>query len=471
MDKKMAIVVAVVAIVAIAAIGAFLLTNNSGNSDKQEEKTHSDSEGKMVGTKIAGSSTPSSESRLWVYGNANEDDRMDSTDVQYIQDIVDKKRAATNLADANADGVVDEFDIKYARSIVDADASTKIDVYYIDNYFEVQKVSWPVKTIATSYCSGLYTAEATGLTSKIAMVDDTIKTYWSKLNTRLQSVPSHGSVESPDWEAILTQKIDVYVPGYCEANADSLARSQLKGMDVMFMNTSDNSGVPYPNEHIDRSILMFGYLLQGDMDKTYKYMNWHDTNLGKLKDAAAGIKEEDKAHFLMSRSYPVAGSSTYSITGTNNTNNLHAEWVGVYAVGQHSNPLLPNNYNSLTLEQIYTLVEDGANKGTNTIYWMDNEHDGLRGQRDLDVTVAAWAEALKSSPVKIHYMGMAREAGNSPLYIIEMAFYQNVLYPDLDTGVDFAQMLNYFIDNFTEEPSKYKQYFDVNNFFKDFGVL
>ena len=128
---------------------------------------------------------------------------------------------------------------------------------------------------------------------------------------------------------------------------------------------------------------------------------------------------------------------------------------------------LKNNYNNLTMEQIHTLLtKDSAD----VVYWMDNCHDGFRHTYDLDTSVAGWADALKDSGKTIHYMGMAREAGNSPLYIVELTFYQNVMYPELDTGLDFAELFQYFVDNFTEEPEKYAGY-DIGDFFKDFGVM
>ncbi|MBQ6547705.1 MAG: hypothetical protein IJL79_02025, partial [Candidatus Methanomethylophilaceae archaeon] len=57
--------------------------------------------------------------------------------------------------------------------------------------------------------------------------------------------------------------------------------------------------------------------------------------------------------------------------------------------------------------------------------------------------------------------------GNSPLYIIEMAFYYNALYGALD-GVNFSDLFDYWIDHFTTEKDKYAEV-DLNNFFKAYG--
>lgn len=459
MDKKILAVVAVVAVVAVAAVAVFAL----GGSDKGDDSK----EGAIVGNVISEKNFPNTGSRLWVYGNANEDDKIDESDLTYLQGILDGKNKKTVLADANGDGVVDSKDLDKIKQIIKQD---KTDVYYIDNYFTVAKVSWPVNTIAIGYCSGAYAADVTGVCDKVVMVDTTIEKYWTGMNPAFKAASSFGSTEEPDYEAMMAKKIDVYVPGYADASADKISPSKLTpvGIDVMFMSTADNSGVDYPNEFIDRSTVMFGFLLQGDLDKIYSYLEWHDDILQKLKDAGKTIKDEDKAAFMMSRNSPLYATGTISITGYNNTNNIHAEWVGVDAVGQHSS-YLPKNYNNLDAEQILTVISQEANN--NTMYYMDNEHDGMRHQRDLDACILKDAEMLKSSSVNIHYMGMAREGGNSPMYVVELVFYQNVMYPELSkiTGLDYKKVFAEYFEKFASYD--YTSLVDINDFFKDYGVL
>ncbi len=465
LNKNVIIAIAVVAVIAIAAVAAFALLNGGGSNDSAEE-------GARVGNTISQSDFPDSDSRLWVYGNANEDDRIDSEDVTALESMIKGTLPKTQLADANADGTVDSKDVDHLKKMISADSSTKMNVYYIDNYFKVAKVSWPVKTIATSYCSGLYTAEATGLTPKLVAVDDTIATYWAKLNSYAAKARSFGSTETPNYEILIESKVDVYIPGYCDSKADVESPGKLNpaGIDVMYMNTCDNSGVDIPNEYIDRSIVMFGYLLQGDMKLTYEYLGWHDKALNAAKEAASKIKETDKGALIMSRNAPsYIDTGTYSLTGKGNTNMIHADWAGCYVIADHSS-WLPLNYNSLKTENILTILKETKDSGHSIVYWIDNEHDGLRGQRDLDVTVASWAKELQTSVTENHYLGMAREAGNSPLYVIEMLFYLNVMHPGL-LSLDFEEEFEYFIDHFTLEKEKYRNEMDIDNFFKDYGTL
>ena len=459
--KQMTIVIAAVVVVAIVAIAAFAIMNN-GNGGSGGDADN----GARVGEEVPRAKLPNEDSRLWVYGNANEDDYMDKTDLTVLKEMVNGNRAATQLADANADGKIDDNDVKYLEKILAATSSTEMDVYYVDNYFLVAKVSWPVKSIATGYCSGLYVAETTGLTPKITMID----TYWKYLNPYTQKAKLTGSTDAPNYEAIIGGNVDVYVPGYCDAKADPLSRTSLNpvGIDTMFINTCDNSGLQdYPNEYIDRSIVMFGYLLQGDMEQTYKYLEWHDKVLKSVEDFAKTISDE-KA-WIMSRHAPSYRTGTFNITGPNNTNLIHAEWAGCYCIGDHS-ATINKNYTPLTLEQILAVLkQDAYDKGYTEVYWMDNEHDGFRHQYDLDETVKSWHDALTEASPTMYYMGMAREAGNSPLYIIELVFYQQFMYGY--TEYDYEDLFEYWVDNFTYSPEIYKANMDIGDFYKFYGTM
>ena len=462
------IAIAVIAVLLVGGVVGVVLYMNGNNGPGA---------GDRVGEELSKSDYPNSASRLWVYGNANEDDKIDSADVTALEKMVNGELDKTQLADTNVDGKVDSKDVDYLKDIINADKDTKIKVYYVDNYFKIAKVSWPVKTIGTTYCSGLYTAETTGLTTKISLIDDTIKKYWAKLNSHLADAISMSDTDNPNYEKIIESEVSVYVPGWCNADVDPVLREKLEpaGIDVMFMNTCDNSGVDMTNEYIDRSIIMFGYLLQGDLEKTYAYLDWHDDIMNKIKTAASAIPDNAKKALIMARNSPkYVENDKYSLTGVGNTNMIHAAWAGCYVVADHYKTDLPKNYNTLGAEGIATLLHKLKTNEIDKVYWMYNDHDGLRQQKDklLSDGTHAWYEqhsAIVEAIPAMDYLGMAREAGNSPLYIVEMAFYYNALYGALD-GVDFTNLFNYWIDHFTTEKEKYAASgVDINHFFKDFG--
>ena len=72
----------------------------------------------------------------------------------------------------------------------------------------------------------------------------------------------------------------------------------------------------------------------------------------------------EKENLVMGRSFISTGASTYSITGGQNTNLVHAFWAGVNCPTQ-TLALTPNLYNSLTMEQIETVMMQSAKASNN----------------------------------------------------------------------------------------------------------
>ena len=171
MNVRRAVIVAVAVIVVLAAALAYVRAEN--------ERYHVDPEpsevGLTVGTQLSEDEFPDESSRLWVYGNADGDDDVDEDDMRYLMGVLSGENPVTVLSDANCDGVVDEDDLVYIQRIIESD---EMQVFYVDNYFRVASVSWPVRSIAIGYCSGAYVADLTGLSGKVKLVDDTIKSYW-----------------------------------------------------------------------------------------------------------------------------------------------------------------------------------------------------------------------------------------------------------------------------------------------------
>ena len=458
MRHKYAAIALVVTIILLGALFYVRAENERYHTDGRD-----DGNGILVGEEIPEDGFPSQDSRLWVYGNADENDVIDGDDVSFLHSVLAGTEEATVLCDANLDGVVDVDDLAYLERIL---AGDEMDVYYIDSYYLNAKVTWPVDSIAIGYCSGAYAMDLIGVCDKVDMVDSTIRSYWHVMNSNFASASTFGDTETPNYEAMIREGIDVYVVGYCDSEADAVSPSRLNpvGIDVMFLTTADNSGVDYPNEHIDRTLVMLAFLLQGDMDKTYEYLDWHDDVLDALVKATSGLTDSQKESFIMARTCPLNNTDGgISITGRDNTNNLHAEWVGVNAVGQHATELT-KNYQTISVEQLITIIE--ANSSHNRLFYMDNEHDGMRGQYSLRECVEADADMLAQCDTDIVYMAMAREAGNSPLYVVELAFYVCVMYPDLaeQAGIDYTELFHHYFETFSSED--YSEHVaDIEDFF------
>lgn len=129
MKAKQLVTLLIIAVIAVATIGIGFMFSQM---DKGVEKIDID----------AG---------LEVYGNANNDGRIDSKDIVLIEDIIADSKVISELpldavideglktlekyplADANCDGVVDEADIIQVQSIIDAEPTKRVKIYHINH--------------------------------------------------------------------------------------------------------------------------------------------------------------------------------------------------------------------------------------------------------------------------------------------------------------------------------------------------
>ena len=435
-DKRFAAIFIIVTIL----LGSILIAINLSDS----------SDSSLLGHTVSGSEVPSESSRLWVYGNANEDDRLDSDDVTYLQGVLGGTEKPTPLCDANLDGKVNSDDVSYLKRILAAqeNGTDVINVYYIDDYRQNQKVTWPVKTVAIGYCTGAYMALITGVSSKVVAVDSTIRTTgWNDLSTYFSSAELYGTVEVGEsaYEKLIALNVDVYVPGYFNSTIDPVTRERLNpfGIDTMVLTTADQTNVR--NDYIDRTTTMFGYLLQGDMSRVYSYLNWHDSVLKDIEDAAASITDIQaviEAHLSSDQTISEAG--TYQTCGKGQTNNLHIEIAGGSAAGMVSK-YLTANYASLNEETTREVMRECAVNGQ--IWYVYNAQDGYRQSVELS-KLADDKYKFSDAPATVNYLGIAREAGSTGMYVVEIAFYQNVLY---GTGPDYQTLFSEFVNTFLSD--------------------
>ncbi|MBE6527389.1 MAG: hypothetical protein E7Z63_06480 [Thermoplasmata archaeon] len=138
-DMKI-MIIAVVAVVAVAGAGAFVLLGNNGGSKSTEDID-------ALGL---------------VYGNANGDAEINSSDLQIIQDIMDGNKVLKDypLADANRDNEVNEADYSIVQQFIDGD---KVQLYVMDTIGGISKVEYPLK--------GIFAAGGTNMRVLIEVLD------------------------------------------------------------------------------------------------------------------------------------------------------------------------------------------------------------------------------------------------------------------------------------------------------------
>lgn len=144
MDSKVLAIIAVIGVVAIGAVAGVVLMNNDGGGKTTTTATADSYE---IGlTSDSGKATVSSvDTKLVVFGNANNDVYLNSDDVAFIQKIVDGtatwNKTANPLADTNADGAITADDVTLLQRFIDKKESS---MFYLDSYLKVNKVKWPM---------------------------------------------------------------------------------------------------------------------------------------------------------------------------------------------------------------------------------------------------------------------------------------------------------------------------------------
>jgi len=81
-----------------------------------------------------------------VFGNANMDDTIDESDIEYVQGIIDGTNDETDLADANYDGEIDEEDIAQIEQII---AGVEKELMFNDIFGETVTVNKPINHLVS----------------------------------------------------------------------------------------------------------------------------------------------------------------------------------------------------------------------------------------------------------------------------------------------------------------------------------
>ena len=123
MDKKILALIAIIAVVAIAAAALLLL--NSGNGGDKDKTVDMDT-------------------RLYIYGNANNDDYLNNDDVSTLESIISSgswNKAKNPYADANQDGKIDKSDVDVVKKFIKGEEAR---MYYLSSEWGVKYINFPL---------------------------------------------------------------------------------------------------------------------------------------------------------------------------------------------------------------------------------------------------------------------------------------------------------------------------------------
>ncbi|MDR3074988.1 MAG: hypothetical protein LBU30_02975 [Candidatus Methanoplasma sp.] len=412
MNKKIIAILCVV-ILAIAGIATVLILNKGGDKLAYDDR-----------------------GRLMIFGNANNDDRIDGDDVEYLEAIIAGDKEKTPLADTNCDGVVDAEDVKAVQGMIELNEKiasgkpyTKTEVHYLYPYAGdelVGQLIYPLEHVAVVGTNVALTLKLIKATDKIecrmgGVVDPTLfsdiiakseisdSVFQADFERTMQFVAKNGPLD-----ALITLDSQSYVPNH--------QNFEDAGIKVVRVSASDGL------ESISGALTL-GYLL-GLAEESQEYVEFCDDVLGHIASKVNGIKDDKRVTSLsitMSNYISGLSSDFYAATEMAGSKNL-ADW-------------------------------DATTKRFNIgDEWLLNEKydaDFLIHMRSMGYGEVDPDEMWETYSIYFKAMGAYTDGGyylvngNMPV-ALRILYMAHIFYPDLLTEEYLTEKHQYCIDNFLE---------------------
>lgn len=275
MDTKRITIIGIIAVVIIIVAAAAVVISDDDDDDTKPSNGGTDTP--VVPDKGDDTYTPArTDGRLMIYGNADNDDYLDSHDVDYIQDIIDGKKTVTKFADANCDGVVDSKDLEMVKRMVNRESMT---IYYHNPLTDSSDaVSYPVKTIVP------IVNETTVAMKILGKVSDFAATYkvpdtrlFSDVDPSIPIITGSGKIDlevlsGTKCDAVVTMPAEKYV-----TNEDAIEKAGIQVLRFDFRDPDCAS-----------AYLTAGYIL-GAEERSHQYAEFSDRVLGDIQEKTKNV--------------------------------------------------------------------------------------------------------------------------------------------------------------------------------------
>ncbi|MCL2317673.1 MAG: dockerin type I repeat-containing protein [Methanomassiliicoccaceae archaeon] len=256
---------------------------------------------------------------LEVFGNANNDGKIDQADITLINDIIAGKASFGDypLADANNDGKVDAEDVELVTRILNANSDNKVRIKIINHYDGrdvVVDVLYPITSaVSTGAANSLLIYKYLGICNEIKGLswstapDSVLFSEFMPISTEAKRLETSATRMNVDKVSNLvdTQGITAAITAdnrtYLQAEEPLLKGA---GIDVVRVQPAAVDAKSYMS-----TVLMIAFLFDTDgkgyMSKCSDLIDWYETFLTDLNDKLKGIQKKAKA---------IAASSTDGVS-------------------------------------------------------------------------------------------------------------------------------------------------------------
>lgn len=399
--------------------------------------------------------TAAADGRLWIVGNANLDDVLDSKDIAWIKKIIrgqanevilnpglSSHSVNTRMADANQDGVIDKKDIEKVQSMIDATAdSAKQVIYYVDVDGGMSKMHFPAKSIISTYEQISKQLQTLHAMDQVIACDNGSaghiyaqkwltpeKVIFNSWNER--SDPSAEVIEKYAPDIVITGSRDTY-PTTCE----KLLPANRTNMDIIRISSWEDGNTIV-------GTLTLGFMILKNQE-ALEYAKWADKWMGtiseKTKDLADKVKvlsprgEYDGWQYIMNgprggkyETTLLAGADniiTRNLTSTSTNVTVTPEWVKSQS---DCDFIIPIVYGDLDNQEKY----------------------GFTNKSFYDTAVQYWSDMTKAYGTQVHVVDNLVSQGTS--YVIGAVYMAKWFYPELFADMNPDEIFQEFMDKFLQ---------------------
>lgn len=268
MDNKIiAIIVIGVVLVSAGGVGIFMMNKDSGDD------------------------TIRATGNLPVFGNANNDDKIDSKDIDLLNELIEdesKSRDDYPYLDANQDGTVDSSDVELVQNIIDRKECT---IHYLDWENKVADQTFPVA--GDRICINRYffveLLEILGITDNLVLAS----TNLTEDRAGIYDLPSSDQLTSyvggkaPTAETILESKANLVIADTWDTKVCNTVKAADSSVCIVYIDI-------YSYGNLVKFVEIVG-LLTGNMEKAEKYADFVNEIMDKIEDGMEGVTKRNIA--------------------------------------------------------------------------------------------------------------------------------------------------------------------------------
>lgn len=389
MNTKQIAAIIVVVVIVVAAAAAVALSLGGGN-----DKTTPGSADVESGA---------------VYGNINGDSRIDDTDIDIIQRIIDGELDASDfpLADADLSGSVDEADLEIVRAAASGSSTT---LYVVNVDGDPVAIQYPVTNLAfTSGTNMKSVIGVLGIADRISAIAIDTETMSPVLDEGLYDGIQSGDIRTltNDSQSLTTESLNILVDlGVRLVIGEDSGMSS--GSEIV--GAMNGLGITYLQLNVQDLDLQLNAaraigILLGCEDAAESYCSWTEGIIDLIEESEGDLRGTATVlSVVMSNSVSGTSSNYYAMTEAAGGNNI-ADWESsTQKFNQGDTWLLDSKYNAdyifhfrtltypdgLTDEQIATY----AGYFEDTYTYQNGGYYLINGSLPLPVRLAVMAETM-----------------------------------------------------------------------------